>query len=195
MNSSHRHRRRLPRTRPRIWMACALAAGVLVLGANGTLAGWSQATITNSANTAVTAKAVILSETSGATTCSSSDVPATNASTCTTINKYGGTATPLTPGAGATTTMVTFKNIGLANASSFTLTPGSCSQSPAAGTGVPAAANICTSGDVTIAVSCSPGSTFNAANQWTDLSYVASPPPTSTKTHAAAGGDLNAGST
>lgn len=176
-------------------LTSALSGIILVLGASGTLSSWTQAIITNNTNTTATAKAVILSETSGAATCNSSDGAQTtvNSYTCTTINKYGGTTTPLTPGGPAVTTDVTFKNIGSANGSSFVLAPGTCTQSPTAGSGTPPAANICTSGDVTVAISCSPGATYNAGSAWTDLAYSAAAPPTATKTHAATGGDLNAG--
>jgi hypothetical protein len=43
-----------------------------------------------------------------------------------------------------------------------------------------------------VAVSCSPGATYSAGSAWTDLAYSAAAPPTTTKTHTATGGDLNA---
>jgi hypothetical protein len=178
------------RAAPLLWLGSAVAALLLTLGVNGTLSSWTQAIISNDTNTVATGSAVILREASGANTCLSSSSP-TNASTCTTINKYGGTATPLAPGTSQTTT-VTFTNLGSANASSFALAPGACSQTPTAGSGTPAAANLCTNGDLTVAISCSPGATFNAGSAWIDLAYVAAAPPTATKTHTATGGDLNA---
>jgi len=171
-----------------------VAVTVLALGASGTLSSWVQAVVGNTTNTAATAPAVVLAETSGASTCASSDgAQATvNVSSCTSINKYGGTATPLNPGSSVATD-VTFKDIGAANASGFTLTPGTCSQSPAAGSGTPPAGDVCANGDLTVAVSCSPGVTYAAGSAWTDLAYSAAVPPTATKTHAASGGDLNSG--
>jgi len=184
--------RRRPGPGTLLWLSGALAAAVLALGASGTLSSWAQAVVGNTTNTTATAQAVVLSETSGANACASSDGAQTtvNVSSCTTINKYGGTTSPLNPG-GSVTTDVTFKNVGAANASSFALTPGSCSQTPTAGSGTPPAANVCTNGDLTVAISCSPGATYAAGSAWTDLSYAAAAPPTAQKTHA--GSDLNAG--
>src|SRR5580765_7589642 len=92
---SHRARRR--RAVPLLWVSGALSAAILVLGVSGTLSSWTQAVIANDTNTAATTHAVILKEAQGATTCFSS-ASATNSSTCSTINKYGGTASPLSPG-------------------------------------------------------------------------------------------------
>jgi hypothetical protein len=71
-------------------------AALIITGSSGTLADWTQAVITNSINSAGTAKAVILREVGGSTCTSSNN--STNDFTCTTINKYGGTGTPLSPG-------------------------------------------------------------------------------------------------
>lgn len=170
--------------RPALWLSGAVAATLLVLGVNGTLASWTQAIIDNSTNTAATGTAVILQEVSGANTCTSAS-STTNSSTCATINKYGGTATPLTPGTSQVTT-VTFSNTGGQNASTFVATPGTC-------TSTPSSPNLCTNGDLTVAVQCSPGATFVAGSAWTDLAYTpAAAPPTAAKTHTAASGDLNA---
>lgn len=193
MNSRHRksaarrNRESLP------WIGGAVAALILTLGVNGTLSSWTSAIITNDTNTVATAQAVILQEVQGANTCrSSADV--SNSYTCTTINKYGGTASPLVPG-GSQVSTVTFTNVGSANATTFALAPGSCSQTPTAGSGTVPATNLCTSGDLTVAVGCSPGATYSAGSAWTDLAYAAAAPPTATKTHNAAGGDLNAAAT
>jgi hypothetical protein len=196
--TKHRHATP-PRLRPAalVWGACAVAALVLVLGSTGTLSSWTSAIIGNSNDTVATAKAVILREVGPApatTTCNSSDA-ATNSFTCTTINKYGGTTTPLNPG-DTINVDVTFTNIGAKNGSTFQLAPGSCTQSPTAGSGTPAAANVCTNGDLTVAVSCSPGSTYSAGTAWnagSDLAYAAAAPPTATKSHTGTAGDLNAG--
>ncbi|WP_310963247.1 hypothetical protein [Nocardioides terrisoli] len=187
-------RRRVKPTTP-LWAACGAAALVLTLGVSGTLSTWTTAIIGNTNNTVATATAVVLSETDGSATCTSADgAQATvNSSSCTTINKYGGTAIPLVPGS-TQTADVTFKNIGGANASSFQLSPGSCAQTPTAGSGTPAAANLCSIGDLTVAVSCSPGSSYNSGTAWSDLAYPAAAPPSTNKSHVAASGDLNAGS-
>ncbi|QIG43533.1 hypothetical protein G5V58_12860 [Nocardioides anomalus] len=168
------------------WGASALAAVVLVLGVNGTLSAWTSAIIQNTNNTVSTANAVILKETGGANTCYS-NTNANNTSTCAAINKYGGTATPLTPGGTATTVDVTFTNVGTGAASSFVLQPQSCSQTPATSPGPPAINNLCTNGDLTVAVSCKDGATYGAGAAWTDLVYAAGAPGAmpATLTHTA----------
>lgn len=174
------------------------AAVMLILGGSGTLSSWTAAIISNNTNTVATANAVILQETGpasqGTPVCNSSQGTqvTVNSYACSTVNKYGGTTTPLTPGT-TVTTDVTFKNIGSANGTSFALTPGVCSQAPIAGSGTPAAGDLCAGGDLTVSVKCSPGSTYVAASAWADLSYAAAAPPTTTKSHAAVAGDLNAG--
>ena len=118
--------------------ALTLGAGVvaslaLSLATSGTLAGFT-AQITNSANSAATASLVMQeANAAGTVTCNSNDpTPGTNtintnAATCSTINKYGGSTT-MVPGTPVSTT-VTIKNTGTAPANTFTLTPGTCSQS------------------------------------------------------------------
>ena len=66
------------------------------------------------------------------------------------------------------------------------MTPGICTSTPA----VP---NLCTNGDLTVAVSCSAGATLGTP-LWTDLAYAAGPPPltANAKTHTATGTELNA---
>ena len=175
-----------------IWLACGVAAVLLFLGTTGTLSSWTSAILTNSSNTTVTSTAVILKEAnSGGTITCFSSASTTNSSTCSTIDKYGGTATPLTPGTNQVTT-VTFTDAGSRAGTSFALAPGTCTQNPTAGSGTPAAANVCTNGDLTVAISCSPGATYVSGSAWSDLVYTAAAPPTATKTHTAAGGDLNA---
>lgn len=99
--------------------AGAVGTAVLALSASGTLSAFV-ATITNSSNTAATASMAI-TETSGTATCNSYDTTAT----CTTIDKFGGTATPLVPG-GAQTVTVKFANTGTVPVASSALTPGTC---------------------------------------------------------------------
>ena len=112
-NTSHAARRR--RGSLLVWISSAVAATLLVLGVSGTLSSWTAAILTNDTNTVATTTAVILKEAQGATTCFSS-ASATNTSTCSTINKYGGVASPLSPG-GSQTDDVTFTNVGGSNAS------------------------------------------------------------------------------
>jgi hypothetical protein len=153
----------------------AIAALVLVLGVSGTLSSWTSAVIGNDTNTVATAAAVILREVGpGPQTCLSSS-GSTNSFTCSTINKYGGTASPLAPG-GSQSVDVVFSNVGSAPASTFVLGTGSCSQTPTAGSGTPPAANVCTSGDLTVAISCSNGATYTAGSAWVDLVSAAGSP-------------------
>ncbi|MCX6395240.1 MAG: hypothetical protein NTV23_01995 [Propionibacteriales bacterium] len=163
-----------------------IAAVILTLGVSGTLSSWTSAVISNDTNTVATASAVILREVGpGPQTCLSSS-GAANSYTCSTINKYGGTSSPLSPG-GSQAVDVVFSNVGSAAASTFVLTAGSCSQSPTAGSGTPPAANVCTSGDLTVAVSCSDGATYSAGSAWSDLKYLAGAPSSipATLTHTA----------
>lgn len=118
--------------------ALTLGAGVLAslalgLVTSGTLAGFT-AQITNSANSAATGDLIMQeSNSAGTVTCNSNDATPvtntinTNAATCSTINKYGGSTT-MVPGTPVNTT-VTIKNTGTVPANTFTLTPGACSQS------------------------------------------------------------------
>ena len=115
-----------------LWAGGAVAAAILVLSVNGTLSSWTAAVITNDTNTVATAAAVILQEDGPAAATCLSSTNANNAYTCSTINKYGGTASPLNPGDSQVTDVV-FSNVGTASAKSFVLTPGTCSQTPAAG--------------------------------------------------------------
>jgi hypothetical protein len=186
--TSHRSARPVRKGRGLIllWGAGAVAALLLALSTNGTLSAWTSAVLTNDTNTVATASAVILKEVgpSAATCLSSSGVG--NSFTCSTVNKYGGTTSPLNPG-GNQAVDVVFTNVGASPASSFVLTTGSCSQSPVAGSGTPAAANVCTNGDLTVAISCSNGATYTAGSAWTDLVQTAVAPSSipATLTHTA----------
>jgi len=186
--ASGRHGRRTP-ARPRLsrrlilWVAGALAAGVLSLGVSGTLSSWTSAIIDNTSNNVATAQAVILKEALGATTCYSSDAPTTNSSTCSTINKYGGTAVPLSPGTSQTVD-VTFSDVGSSPASSFMLSPGSCTSTPS--TGTPTPTNLCTaSGELNLTINCSNGTSYVAGSKWSDLTYTGAPGSAGTLTHTA----------
>lgn len=162
---------------PIAWAASALAAVVLVLGVNGTLSAWTSAIIQNNNNTVATANAVILKETGTGGTCYS-NTNANNSYVCATINKYGGTATPLTPGGAATVVDVTFTNVGTGPAANFVLAPGNCTQAPVASAAPPGVNNLCTNGDLTVAISCKDGATYSAGAPaaWTDLVYAAGAP-------------------
>src|SRR3954465_9265440 len=137
--SAHRSDRRPHNRRggAALWGAGASAAILLVLSTTGTLSSWTSAIIPNHTNTVAAASAVILQEVgpTAATCLSSSGVG--NSFTCSTINKYGGTSSPLSPG-GNQVTDVVFTNVGASAASSFVLGTGSCSQAPTAGSGSPA---------------------------------------------------------
>jgi hypothetical protein len=174
-------------SRPTWWAlgSSAVAAIALSLGVNGTLSSWTSAVITNDTNTVATASAVILREVGPSATCFSSS-GATNSYTCSTVNKYGGTSSPLSPG-GSQVTDVVFSNVGSAAASTFVLTTDTCSQTPTAGSGTPAAANVCTNGDLTVAISCSNGSSYSAGSAWADLVSAAGAPGSiaGTLTHTA----------
>jgi hypothetical protein len=185
--SSHRAEgaHRPPRGTLLLWGAGAIAALLLVLSTSGTLASWTSAIIANDTNTVATSSAVILQEVGPSATCLSSSGVG-NSYTCATVNKYGGTASPLAPG-GSQTTDVVFTNVGGADASSFVLSTGACSQSPVAGSGTPAAANLCTNADLTVAISCSNGATYSAGSAWADLVQTAVAPGSipATLTHTA----------
>jgi hypothetical protein len=107
-----------------------LGAVLLSVSMSGTLSGFV-ASITNSTNTAATGALVMQETNAGATvTCTSTDggTASTNAATCSTINKFGGSTTMI-PGQ-TVTTPISIKNTGSVAASTFTLTPGTaCTQS------------------------------------------------------------------
>lgn len=195
---------RRPRDRRKLalWTACGLSSLVLVLGASGTLSSWTTAIITNTDNSVSTGRAVILSESSGASTCASSS-DATNSFSCTTINKYGGVT--LVPG-NSTTVTVTFTNTGTKNGSNFAFAPSASCTSTYTSTigsetaGATSTPNLCSNGDLTVAVACNTGSTFGSGTAWTTPYPIAAATPSALATsspynHAATAGDLNAGST
>lgn len=114
---------------PAAIIAGSVGAIALSLSLTGALSGFV-ATITNSNNT-VAAASMAITETGGnpSATCNSFDAT----SNCSTINKYGGTTTPLVPGGASQTTTVTFKNTGTVPVSSATLVGGTCSASVLSG--------------------------------------------------------------
>jgi hypothetical protein len=123
-----------------------LSAGLLSMSVTGTLSGFTAA-ITNSTNT-VTTGSLVLQEGVGSNatsfTCTSVDGASitSNASTCSTINKFGGAGyQAMVPGA-TVTQSVTFKNSGSLAASTFTLAPAGCTQT-AVGTASGSATDLC----------------------------------------------------
>ena len=119
------------RLTPLALLTGVLGAVVLALSMNSSLAAFT-ASITNSINTAGAGTLIMQEENAaGTVTCLSTDGAsnnvATNSATCATINKYGGSTT-MVPGQTVSTT-VTIKNVGTSPAASFTLTPGTCTQS------------------------------------------------------------------
>lgn len=149
-----------PSRRRRLSLPVLLAGGVasliLALGLSPTISAFT-AQIKNTVDTAGTGT-LIMQETNadGSVVCTSTDggSVSTNTATCATINKYGGTLT-MVPGQ-TVSTDVKIKNTGTADASAFTLTPGTCSQS-ANGTPNGSATNLCstmtlvvTSGSTTV---------------------------------------------
>ncbi len=110
-----------------VWLGCAGATVVMALSVANTMSGFS-ASVSNTTNTAGTGT-LIMEEDQAATTCLSSSglISTANAGSCATINKFGGN-TAMVPGV-AVITNITIKNNGSMPARSFTLTPGTCSQS------------------------------------------------------------------
>lgn len=102
-----------------------IGASMLSVSAIGGLGAFN-ATVTNNANTG-TAGTIVLTEANSATTCLSTGhatAMVNNSQNCTPINLFAN-MTNVVPGATATSTTVTMKNVGNVNAGSFTLTPAS----------------------------------------------------------------------
>lgn len=153
-----------------LWGSGAIAAVVLVLGVNGTLASWTTAIITNDDNSAgATSTYLALVETDGTSTCDTTTEPDNTDAACSTINKYGGNAT-MSPG-DSEVVDVTFTNPGTAAGNTFSYAPGVCT--PTNGSG---GVDLCTDGDLTVSVSCSSGSTYNAGATIADLGQSAVAP-------------------
>jgi hypothetical protein len=113
---------------PLVIVTGVAATLLLAFATTGALAGFT-ASINNSANTAASGT-LLMTETQGGTTCLSSaagTVTTTNAGTCATINKFGGSTT-MVPGT-AVASAITITNNGTVPANTFTLTPGGCTQS------------------------------------------------------------------
>lgn len=155
-NADPAERKRDRRRTAVLWGSGGLAALVLVLGVNGTLASWTSALITNDDNSAgASANYLALIETDGVSTCDTTTSTNNTDAACSTINKYGGNAT-MSPG-DSETVDVTFTNPGTSAGNTFSYAPGSCT--PTNGTG---GVDLCVDGDLTVAVACSTGATYNA---------------------------------
>jgi hypothetical protein len=145
-----------------LWAGGAFAAALLVLAVNGTLSSWTTAIIDNSGNDVAVTGAVALVETGpgGSSTCDTGD-SATNQVSCDTINKYGGTASPLNPdGTNSQTVSVNLRNTGTVSGN-LVLSADTCLSSAAAGsTGAdPSGHSVC--GKVTVGVTCSSPATMD----------------------------------
>lgn len=148
--------------------AGATAAMVLVLGISGTLSSWTRAIVTNDSNTVEAAQSLILQETGpGSVVCTSTDGGGSgNSATCSTIDKYGGTAVPLGPGDHQSVT-VTMANTGTGSGG-LKLTPGTCATSGGSPT---ASAELC---DVaTVTVVCTTPGTLDTTGSPVALSALA----------------------
>ncbi len=124
---------------PLAWAGSAAAAVVLALGVTGTLSSWTQAIITNDTNTVDSIGAVSLKEmdATGTTTCVDTADTVDNTATCTDINKYGGTGTPLNPdndpaGSNTQTESVQLENTGTVTGA-LTIEAGECTATAATG--------------------------------------------------------------
>lgn len=140
-------------------VAGALAATLLVLGISGTLSSWSRAILTNDSNAVEAAQSLILQETGpGNVVCTSTDGGGSgNSATCSTIDKYGGTAVPLGPGDHQMVT-VTLTNTGTGSGG-LELAPGTCATSAGSPT---ASAELCDVATVTV-VCTAPGTVDTTA--------------------------------
>ena len=122
-------------------VAAGLGGSLLIAASMGASLSSLTASIQNSTNTAASAAlAITETGTTNATgTCNSYDTTAT----CATINKYGGTGTPLVPG-DSQTQVVTFTNSGSVAVGSSTLVPTACTARQGgrpAGASTPSATN------------------------------------------------------
>ena len=127
MLGSRTTRIRRARLVPIALTTAALSSAVLGASVTGTLSAF-QASITNTTNTAASGSLVMRETNSdGSVACLSSSGTNNNYTSCGTIDKYGGTATPFTPGVSRTTT-VSIANTGSIAATSFVLRPGTCTK-------------------------------------------------------------------
>ncbi|MBM7773094.1 hypothetical protein JOD54_003298 [Actinokineospora baliensis] len=131
-----RRRARDRRTALIVVLGGLIGTTLLTLSLTGTLSAFTAA-ITNTTDT-VSTGSLIMQETDGSNTCTSNS-SSTNSANCATINKYTGNT--LLPGGSATKT-VTLSNQGTITPATFTLTPGTCSQSGSV-SGITPASDFC----------------------------------------------------
>lgn len=175
---------------PSPWFVPLVVFGLVSAGGLSTVVsvpvslGSFTAGIADNSNTTGTGTIVLQEQNAGGTvTCNSTDPGLTandintNSSLCSTIDQYGGTASQLVPG-GSVTTTITFRNTGTAAASTFTVTPGACTQS-AAGGNSGSATDLCAK--LTVAITKTVGGVTTAVGS-------------GTATALAAGGVLSVGS-
>ena len=125
------------------------ASAILALSFSPTMSAFV-AQITNSTDTAASGYLSMQeSNAEGTVLCNSTDgtTISTNAATCATINKYGGSTT-MFPGQ-TVTTAISIKNTGTVNATAFTLTPSACTQA-ASGTVNGSATDLCAKMNLTV---------------------------------------------
>lgn len=159
---------------PVLWFSGAAAAAILVLAVNGTLAGWTAAIIDNANNDVASTGSVSLVETGpdGTTTCDTR-AEADNQVACASINKYGGTATPLDPGSvtggDSQSVQVNLKNTGTVSGG-LVLSSDACVSAAAAGsTGVdPVTYPVCDK--ITVTVVCTAPGTLDTTGSPVALS-------------------------
>jgi len=146
-----------------LWVGGALSAAILVLAVNGTLSSWTTAIIDNTSNDVAVTGAVALVETGpGGTTTCDTGTSTTNQVDCDTINKYGGTGTPLNPN-GTQTVTVNLKNTGTVSGGLVLSTDGCVSAAAAGSTGAdPAGHPVCDV--VTVTVACTSPSSLSTTS-------------------------------
>ncbi|MEQ6901200.1 hypothetical protein, partial [Nocardioides sp. YIM 152588] len=177
-------RRALSRSGAPLWGAGAVAAVVMVVGVNGSLASWIQAEVANGTNSVASRTAVILKQDAQGS-CSSGEQASNQNSTCT--NDLFGSLVLSPLDASAKTYDVKFTNIGSAGGTSFTLTPVSCTTQPVAGfTPTYTAPSLCTATaaagstpavyGVQVRMNCASGGTsYGDSTPWSDTAWNPGP--------------------
>jgi hypothetical protein len=170
MFGSRTTRIRRARLVPIALTTAALSSAVLGASVTGTLSGYV-ASVTNTQNTA-SSGSLVMKETGpgagGAVTCLSSSGADNSYASCSTINKYGGTA--FTPGT-THTVNVTIANMGTATVTGFTLRPDLCTKTDLNGT--VNSGNLCGALKLTLTCSVASGASVDVYRDAT-LSAVAS---------------------
>lgn len=147
---------------PAALIAGVAATGALALATTGTLSAFT-ASIQNTLNTTATGSLTMQETGPGPVVCTSTDNGTNNASTCATINKYGG-STALVPGAAATTTTVTLKNTGSVAANTFTVAYGACTNGVGPNGTTGGSGKLCDSLNVAVSTGAAPGTALVAAS-------------------------------